>query len=125
MMRKTVAAAVLRGVAATIKERRDFPDPEQTARDLCLIADDYILGEAKWGKGGKYPPEVQKKINFFASIVEQAASRGERVGDAYTTAARELARLLKCDYPKARDELRDAIEYARKAGRKARRVKGK
>lgn len=113
---KSVAAAVLRGLSNP--KYLNVPDPEQTAVDLRMIAD-CILGEQRWSRGGKYPPDVQRQINFFAGLVERHRAYGLTVNGALDAWSRELARVLgRSDDPDAQQELRDAIAYARKAGRK-------
>lgn len=121
--RKTVAAALLREIS---KEKHlAVPNPGQTGADLRLIAD-CILGEARWGKAGKYSPDVQQKINFYAYMVDSKAHRrpGQSLTEALDVWAKELARSLgRSHEPDAEQELRDAINRARKEGRKRSRKK--
>ena len=79
---------------------------------------------ARWGKAGKYPPHVQEKINFFASMVEAPPHRlpGQTVSQALDVWARECAKALHREHePDAEQELREAIARARKDGLKRRR----
>jgi hypothetical protein len=119
--RKAVAAAVLRELAN--EKYLAVPNPTQVGADLRLIAD-CILGEARWGKAGKYPPDVQQRINFYAHMVESKRRPGQSPGAALTVWAKELTRSLgRSHEPNAEQELRDAIDWARKEGRKRLREK--